>query len=320
MRISVDRRENPDVKHRSHRSVSDLDHHREPNRLVRLLLSSMRRLLISPLGGWLVGLSKRLFSPVKENWVDIERVNLVLPRLEPDFDGYRIVQISDFHIGTWLTGPQLLEAVELANQLEPDLVAITGDFVTYNPEKYAADLVGALGCLRPKDATVAVLGNHDHWTDAGIIRRILHEAGVNELSNRAIAVRRGGSCLWIGGVDCHYDGLDRLDAVLENLSQPGAAVLLAHEPDFAEISAASGRFDLQLSGHSHGGQIRLPIIGAPYLPRFGRKFPTGLYQVGGMRLYTNRGLGTAELAVRLNCRPEITLFTLEAPVTDRTKE
>jgi predicted MPP superfamily phosphohydrolase len=106
-----------------------------------------------------------------------------------------------------------------------------------------------------------------------------------------------------------------MDQVLKRLPEDGAAILLAHEPDFADISARTGRFDLQISGHTHGGQIRLPMIGFPYLPRFGRKYPRGLYKVGNMLQYTNRGVGMVHLPVRFNSRPEITLFTLSSEAT-----
>lgn len=286
--------------------------HREPNLFVRLLQDFFRLLLLSPAGGLAIRLSKTILNPRGRRWVEIEEVCLTLPRLDPRFHGYRIAQISDFHIGTWLTGEQLLEAVSLVNSLQPDLVAITGDFVTYEPRRFTHELVQALSQLAPRDCTVAVLGNHDHWTDPEAVKEVLRRSGIHELSNRAIPIEREGACLWVAGVDCHYDGLDRLDLVLEQLPAEGAALLLAHEPDFAEISALSRRFDLQLSGHSHGGQIRLPFIGPPFLPRLGRKYPAGLYRAEDMYIYTNRGLGTAELALRWNCRPEITLITLQA--------
>ena len=119
--------------------------------------------------------------------------------------------------------------------------------------------------------------------------------------------RRGRAGLHLAGVDDVRAGAARLDDVLARLPPTGCAILLAHEPDFADTAAASGRFDLQLSGHSHGGQIVLPFIGAPILPRMGRKYPTGCYTVRNMALYTNRGLGVIP---RVNCRPEISVFTL----------
>jgi predicted MPP superfamily phosphohydrolase len=109
-----------------------------------------------------------------------------------------------------------------------------------------------------------------------------------------------------------YVGQNRIEKVLEKLPEQGCAILMVHEPDFADESAATGRFDLQISGHSHGGQVNLPLLGAPVLPRFGRKYPQGLYQVGSMYQYTNRGVGMTPPYIRINCRPEITVFTLES--------
>jgi predicted MPP superfamily phosphohydrolase len=105
----------------------------------------------------------------------------------------------------------------------------------------------------------------------------------------------------------------RLDLVLDALPDEGAAILLAHEPDFADISAATGRFDAQLSGHSHGGQVRMPFIGPLVLPAFAKRYPSGRYQVGGMIQYTTRGVGTELVPVRFGCRPEISVITLRVP-------
>lgn len=251
--------------------------------------------------------------PVQDDkdWVDVTYINLMLPNLDPEFHGYRLVQISDIHIGTWLTNQHLANAVQLINQQNPDLIAITGDFVTYEPELYAGDLVAELSKLSPRDAVVAVLGNHDHWTNPKVVRDILYSSNIIDLSNDVYTLKRDYARLHIAGVDDIIDELDCLDQVLEKVPSDGSAILLAHEPDYADISASRGRFDLQISGHTHGGQIILPIIGAPFLPRLGRKYPSGLYRVNGMIHYTNRGLGTAEVQVRYKCRPEITVFTLE---------
>jgi predicted MPP superfamily phosphohydrolase len=133
-----------------------------------------------------------------------------------------------------------------------------------------------------------------------------------ELRNAVKTLRRGDAMLHLCGVDSVLEGVDRLDRVLEALPEGGAAVLLAHEPDFADTSAGTNRFDLQLSGHSHGGQVSLPLLRSAVLPRLSHRYPRGLYRVGGMFLYTNRGLGTHP-RFRFGCRPEITVFTLRAP-------
>lgn len=244
------------------------------------------------------------------NSIVINQIELKLPRLSRNFDGYRIIQISDIHIGTWINQNRLAGIIDLVNQHEPDLVAITGDFVTFDPRRFEHELTSTLINLKPNDVTVAVLGNHDHWTDPILVREVLERANIIDLSNKVYSIERNNEALHIAGVDDSLEGLDRLDLVLEQLPPQGAAILLAHEPDFADHSASSKRFDLQLSGHSHGGQIILPIIGIPLLPPFGRKYPSGLYQINGMALYTNRGVGTAVMQLRLNCPPEITVFTL----------
>jgi len=116
--------------------------------------------------------------------------------------------------------------------------------------------------------------------------------------------------LHVAGVNDYTERQDRLDHVLAHLPPAGAAILLTHEPDYADISSRSGRFDLQLSGHSHGGQVCPPLLGPLVLPRYGKRYPRGFYNVGGMALYTNRGLGMLWPHVRINSRPEITIFTL----------
>jgi predicted MPP superfamily phosphohydrolase len=245
--------------------------------------------------------------------IEITRLDIPLPRLGKAFQGYKIIQISDLHIGTWLNRTRLEGVVEMVNREAPDLVAITGDFVTHDPELFEEDLVSALSLLEPKDYSVAILGNHDHWTDPYLVRKILRQSGIHDLSNCMMTIQRGEDSLHIAGVDDMEEELDDLDAVLKQIPNEGSAILLAHEPDFAKESASIGRFDLQLSGHTHGGQVILPLIGPPVLPPLGRKYPKGFYRVKDMLLYTNRGVGTASLRLRINCPPEIAVFTLQSP-------
>ena len=248
--------------------------------------------------------------------VEIITISLVLPRLDPRFDGYRIAQISDLHADGWMTPGRVLEMVRLLNAEAPDLVAITGDFATYSRFRsmirHVPGLVAPLHRIRAPDGVFAVLGNHDHKTNASVVRRVLAAGGVVELCNAVWTLRRDGATLHLCGVDSALEHTPQLDRVLEELPREGSAILLAHEPDFANTSAAADRFDLQLSGHSHGGQVRLPALGPqPLLPPLSRRYPNGLYRVGEMFLYTNRGLGTHP-RLRLNCRPEITIFTLRS--------
>jgi predicted MPP superfamily phosphohydrolase len=252
---------------------------------------------------------------IEPGWVELTSISLALPRLAAPFRRYRLVQLSDLHLGDWLDAAHLQGLITLINQQQPDLVAITGDFVTFDPAGVAADLQAQLRRLKARDGVVAVLGNHDHWSDPEQVRQVLQHSGITELRNTNIALERGSEVLHLAGVDDIWAQQDHLEQVLTRLPEQGAAILLAHEPDFADTSAVSGRFDLQLSGHSHGGQVRLPLLGALKLPPYGRKYPMGLYRVGDMLLYTNRGVGMLAPHYRFNCRPEITMFTLETKET-----
>jgi uncharacterized protein len=259
-------------------------------------------------GGWMYA------TKVEPGWLEISSLSLLLPRLHPAFDNYRIVHISDIHMETWMNRQRLNEVVKTINLLRADLIVITGDFVTDLFHRTALDLVDNLSKLQSKDGIFAVMGNHDYWTNVKSIRRVLDLSGINELKNQVHTLKRGKARLHLAGIDDYWENKARLREVLMQLPAEGAAVLLAHEPDFAVISAKSGRFDLQLSGHTHGGQVNLPWIGPLVLPMYGRKFPVGLYQVDNMQVYTNRGLGTARPQIRFNCRPEIAVMTLHAPV------
>ena len=246
--------------------------------------------------------------------LEVTEVEIKLPRLPIQFSGFRIAQFSDLHMGRWMNGERLRKVVEAVKQQQPDLVVITGDFFTgpvwdENLVNAAEELVIELSRLTADFTTLGVLGNHDYWSDAGEARKALQRCGVIEIGNSHYSIERDGQNLHIAGVDDIWYEHDDLDKVLSMLPETGEAILLAHEPDFADKSAKTGRFGLQLSGHSHGGQIVLPLFGPPVLPRLAQKYPLGLYKIEEMWQYTNRGVGMV-LPLRLNCRPEITIFTL----------
>ena len=204
----------------------------------------------------------------------------------------------------------------MVNEQRPDLVAITGDFLSHPAGRLVPRrLVEGLGGLGARDGVVAVLGNHDYKAGAALVRRCLRACGIVELANDVLTLRREDAALHVAGIDDVMEGKSRLDLVLKELPEGGAAVLLAHEPDFADVSAATGRFDLQLSGHSHGGQVRVPLLSRLSLPPFSHRYTSGLYRVGCMIQYTNRGLGFVDMRLRFLCRPEITVFTLRSPAT-----
>ena len=254
----------------------------------------------------------KLFKPeFKPDDFQIEEVEVNIPGLDQAFEDYRIINISDIHLGQWITPEHLEGVVDLVNQQEPDLIAITGDFVSYIFDEVAEDLESSLNKLKPKDASVATLGNHDHWLGAHKLRSILKRCDIIDVSNDVYTLKRGKAQLNIAGVDSVMLNKNRLDLVMDKLPKDGPAILLAHEPDFADISSTTGRFSLQISGHSHGGQFVIPGLGTIIRGPHFVKYPLGKYQVKDMVQYTSRGLGTNIFWFRINCDPEITVFTLK---------
>ncbi|GAB4532630.1 MAG: hypothetical protein Fur0018_21360 [Anaerolineales bacterium] len=251
-------------------------------------------------------------SQVEPDWVETTTIRHHMMALPGALHGYRIVHISDLHYDAiWMTARRLQSVVQAVNALRSNLIVITGDFITDRPPEAGKYLVEALSRLRAADGVLAVPGNHDYWSSIELIADVTRAAGIVFLRNMVYSLP-GGS-LHIAGLDDALEGYARLSTVLDATPPEGVAILLAHEPDVADHSAASGRFGLQLSGHSHGGQVVLPGSGVrPILPSMARKYPSGLYKIGTMRQYTNRGLGMTAPRVRFNCRPEITLHILES--------
>jgi len=276
-------------------------------RFLKLVLGGAATGGLSTLGG--AGYA-RLVEP---HWLAVERVDVPIPDLPASLDGFTIVQLSDLHRGPKVTQEQVAQAVELALQQEAHLVVLTGDYVSVSAE-YAASCAESLSPLAASGDVLACLGNHDHWTDADAVAGALADAGITVLRNAAREVADG---LWVAAVDDVWERYADLEQALEAVPAGATVVLLAHEPDYADEVAADGRVSLQLSGHSHGGQVRLPFAGPLVLPYLGRKYPAGLYRVGEMWLYVNRGVGLIAPAVRFNCRPEVALLTLRVAGSDR---
>jgi uncharacterized protein len=254
---------------------------------------------------------------VKSNWFTVETIQLKLRRLPAVFSGLRVAQISDIHMGGWMSRDRLQLVADWIMAQSPHMLLITGDFLigrgfTEISKQWINELIKVLAPLTASIPSFAVLGNHDYWTNPDAVREMLLICGITDLTNTVFTLSREGENLHLCGVDDVRAGNVRLDHVLAHLNDNSAAILLAHEPDFADISAATGKFDLQVSGHSHGGQVVIPFLGAPILPHLGRKYPSGLYTVGNMFQYTNRGLGANRLSIRWNCPPEVTIFVLES--------
>jgi len=205
----------------------------------------------------------------------------------------------------------------MVNGLRPDLILLGGDFVSApmlgddRKAAFAAEPCARL--LRQMTAPYglwAVLGNHDEATDHKHVTRALQAENIQVLTNQSQAIEHDGGRFWLAGVNDVLSNTADLPKTLRRVPAEEAVILLVHEPDFAD-EAAKYPIDLQLSGHSHGGQIRIPFLPPLYLPAMAKKYVLGRYDVGGLALYTNAGLGTVGVPVRLNCPPEITLLTLK---------
>jgi uncharacterized protein len=250
--------------------------------------------------------------------LDIVHRPIVIANLPEPFHGYRIVQLSDIHLDEY-TEPFFLERiVRHVNTLAPDLVLLTGDFITHGSLTFIAGGHALRRCseiLTTLTAPLryAVLGNHDVNFDAPEVVRALAAQGTPVLVNQHLPVERKGACIWLCGVDDPGTSSPNLDLAIP--ARPdGPVILMAHEPDYADEVVAHPRghlVDLMLAGHSHGGQVRLPFLGPLILPPMGLKYPEGHYRLDQMQLYVNRGLGTVGLPFRLNCPPEITVITLQ---------
>jgi predicted MPP superfamily phosphohydrolase len=273
----------------------------------RTFLKNFGRVVIG--GGLALAGGYGYSTRIEPGWLTVERVQIPLKQLKPALEGFKIVQMSDIHLHPYTELEFVKKAVALANSLHPDLVVLTGDYVMESAESIF-ELAPALAALNARYGIFTCLGNHDLWTDAETVCTGLRQAGLPVLINEGISLGVGQTQLYLAGVDDGWSGQIDLKTTLAKLPPDTPTILLAHEPDLADTFALDGRISLQLSGHSHGGQVRLPGLGAPILPHLGRKYDQGLYQVRDMWLYTNRGIGLGPVPLRFNCPPEITEITL----------
>ncbi len=264
-------------------------------------------------GAAAAGLTFFYASQIEPRWLDFSTRRIRLPGLSRAFNGYRIVQLSDLHLaaGKLLTPDRLQAIVKRINRERPDLILITGDFVS-DLDETSRDGMARLRLLHAPDGVFAILGNHDYWCDAGGVVEAVRQTGIRLLLNDHVVIKRRHGSLVVGGLDDIWEGDYNLDAALRGIPDDAPVIMMVHEPNYADVLAGDGRVALQLSGHSHGGQVRVPGLGPLALPDVSWRYPMGLYRVGDMLLYVNRGVGLAEIPFRLNCRPEVTTFVLEA--------
>jgi predicted MPP superfamily phosphohydrolase len=258
-------------------------------------------------------------TEIERHFIEVVDQTFHIRRLPDEFRGFRIAQLSDIHL-EWYTEDYFLRwAVNRINALKPDMVLLTGDFISNNQHgpdtrayaalPHCAEILSKLQCpLR-----YAIMGNHDVAVDSPAVQAALTGRGITPLVNRTVPVERGGRRFWLSGLDDAMFGTPDIAAAVP-ANPDGPVILMAHEPDFIDdiVQHPRGQFvDLVLSGHTHGGQIRVPFGGPLALPTLGHKYVEGRFLRNQTQLYVNRGLGTVGYPVRFNCPPEITHITLQ---------
>jgi predicted MPP superfamily phosphohydrolase len=245
----------------------------------------------------------------------IREHRLAIPGWPAKRSGMRIALLSDLHVGSPFNGPgKLKEVVRRTNEARPDLVLILGDLVIQDviggkfvpPEEIASEL----GRLRAPLGVYAVLGNHDRWLDARRVLGALVKAGIPVLEDRAVEITGGGPPFWLVGVSDYWTAPHDIRGALGQVTDGAPVLLFSHNPDiFPRIPA---RVSLTLAGHTHGGQVYIPLIGRPIVPSvFGERYAAGSVVEGGRHLFVTPGVGTSILPVRFLVPPEISIVRLQ---------
>jgi predicted MPP superfamily phosphohydrolase len=270
-----------------------------------------RNVLAGIVGGLVTARAARAEERERQSWAfDVNDVSIVVKGLDPAHDGLRIGQLSDIHVGPHTPDGRVIGAVNALNDMKPDLVVLTGDYVTRkgDPLERVPELLARL-----QGKVYAVLGNHDHWTDAKTVKRDLQSCGFHVLQNEHTTVRVKGARLTIFGID---DGVTKracIPSTWKGAPGTGSRLVLAHSPPTADqLPQAEGL--ACLAGHTHGGQIYLGPVTERVFLRAGQPYVRGLYQVNGNTLYVNRGLGFGRGTPlpRVGSEPEVALITLRA--------
>ena len=235
-----------------------------------------------------------------------------VPNLPSAFEGFRIVQIADLHYGFLVPMSVVRRVVRRANKIPADLIVCTGDYIHEKNSTAQIDEVWPeLDKLESPSGVMSILGNHDHWGDTDRSQYWLEKTGQN-MRFQVKALEKNGQRLWFAGAGDYWEDHQPLDLLLKQVPADECRIVLAHNPDSAD-TAYDRHFDLMICGHTHGGQVKIPFLGAPVLPVENKNYSEGfLKTTRGMPLFISRGIGWAILPVRFNCFPEIAVLELVA--------
>ena len=274
---------------------------------------------------------------VEPAWLDVTYTDIFLPGLPAPFDGYRIAHVSDLHFddGHYMPLSRIQRVVELVNAEQPDIIIHTGDFVSEphtraymaaryrgkhpgfmnspNAEKVFGPCIATIDAMQARDGALAVLGNHDHWVDADVARKNLANSSIRLIENSHAVIQREGAQLVIAGVDDLWTGDQLPEQAFAGAPSPQQAprILLSHNPDYAvDPAVADHSVQLMLSGHTHGGQVYVPGLGAPILPIEHKEFARGLVPTSWGQVFISRGIGVITPPVRFLTRPEVAILRL----------
>jgi predicted MPP superfamily phosphohydrolase len=249
------------------------------------------------------------YSLLEAGWIETTQTTITVPRLPKAFSGLRVAFLTDIHHGPFTGLNYVKKIVSKTAELKPDLIVLGGDYC-HRDKAYIDPCFDELASLQAPLGVFGVMGNHDAWESLPMSKSAMRRVKIPELTNTGVWLTRGGARLRLCGVGDLWTDEQDLPKALGDAASEDACVLLSHNPDFAE-SLSDARVGLVLSGHTHGGQVQVPLYGAPYVPsRYGQKYLQGLVQAPATQVYVSRGLGTITPPLRFNCRPELSVITL----------
>jgi len=246
---------------------------------------------------------------IEPYWLKITYMEIRDGDIPNSFDGKRIVFVSDIHHGPFFSGKRVRNLVKKINNLNPDIIFVGGDYVEKGGQ-YIKPCFEELSGLKAPLGKYGVLGNHDYYRNGDLVRQSMREAGITLLDNADLWITYGSGRIKVCGVGYFKRYLKPIESYLKGVSEDDFVVLLSHDPDYAE-NIRNYKVDIVLSGHTHGGQVTLFGLWAPYIPSiYGQKYRTGMVDTGYTRVYVSTGVGTSGIPVRFFARPEIVVFEL----------